>query len=309
MKDNYYSFNTYLRKKFGQRIQRISIDAGFNCPNLDGALSKEGCIFCNNKGFGTYAASGKTITEQITESIDFYKKRLGVNKFIAYFQSFANTYDELKNLKQRYDEIRKFPDIVGLFISTRPDCVDEERLQLIADYRKDYLVWIEYGLQTTHNHILSSINRNHTYESFLGALNLTRKYEINVGVHMILGLPGATYQDMIEDAQRISCLDLQGIKFHILHVLSGSGLEHIYKQGKVKLLSEDEYVRIVCDFLEKIPPSWVILRMASSALGDYLIAPQWMSKKQKIIKNIQTELKRRGTCQGNSYASLSCKNK
>jgi hypothetical protein len=309
MKNSYYSFNTYLKEKFGQRIQRISIDAGFNCPNLDGTLSKDGCVFCNNKGFGTYAGSRKTISEQITESIDFYKKRLGVNKFIAYFQSFTNTYDELENLKQRYDQIRKFPDIVGLFISTRPDCVDEEKLQLIADYRKDYLVWIEYGLQTTHNHILSSINRNHTYEDFLKALNLTRKYEINTGVHMILGLPGATYQDMIEDARRISCLDIQGIKFHILHVLRGSGLEHIYEQGKVELLSEDEYVRIVCDFIEQIPPSWAILRLVSSAFSDYLVGPQWINKKQKIIKDIQTELERRGTYQGYSYASLSCKNK
>lgn len=154
MAERFYSFNKYLKEKFGERVHRISIDAGFNCPNINGTLSDQRCIYCNNKGFAKYAGTPKSIEEQIEESIIFYRKRMGVNKFIAYFQAFTNTYADIETLQERYDTIRKFPDIVGLFISTRPDCVDKEKLSLIAQYSNDYLVWIEYGLQTTHNRIL-----------------------------------------------------------------------------------------------------------------------------------------------------------
>ena len=309
MEGKYFSFNDYLKGLFGQRVQRISLDAGFNCPNVDGTLSKQGCIYCNNQGFSHYTRLKKTVDEQIFESIDFYKKRLGANKFIAYFQSFTNTYDELKNLKKKYDEIKKFPEIVGLFISTRPDCIDEEKIKLISEYKKDYLIWIEYGLQTTHNHILKAINRNHTYEDFLTALDLTRKYEINVGVHVILGLPSANYEDMIKDAERLSKLDIQGIKFHILHVLQSTILEQMHKKSQIKFLSEKEYIKIICDFLEKIPSSVAILRLVSTAFSEYLIAPQWINQKQKIIKGIEKELAKRGTYQGVYHEGIGSKSR
>ena len=306
MQGRFYSFNNYLKEKFGQRVHRISIDAGFDCPNLDGTLDKDGCLYCNNKAFGTFARVKRTVKEQIEESIQFYSERLRVKKFIAYFQSFTNTYANLQILREKYDIIKKFPQIVGLAISTRPDCVDEEKIKLISKYRKDYLVWVEYGLQTTHEHILHKINRQHTYKDFLHALELSRKYGINVGVHMILGLPLATYEDMIEDARRLSKLDIQGIKFHILHILKDTGLEKMNRRRELNLLSRPEYVRIVCDFLERIPSFWVILRLVSTAFSDYLVAPSWINEKAQVIEDIKKELKRRGTYQGYYLGCKQC---
>lgn len=306
MQERFYSFNRYLRDKFGQRVQKISLDAGFGCPNIDGNLSTDGCVYCNNKGFGKYARLGKSVEEQIEDSITFYGQRLGVKKFIAYFQSFTNTYADLEILKEKYDLIRKYPQIVALFISTRPDCINEEKIKLIADYQEDYLVWIEYGLQTTHNRILNLINRNHTYEDFLSALDLTRRYKINVGIHLILGLPSLTYGDMLVDIERIASLDIQGIKFHVLHVLKDTKLEELYRKGEINLLSQKEYIGIICDFLERLPKSLVILRLVSSALGDYLIAPLWMNDKHRVLEGIRKELEKRGTYQG-YYAPLALK--
>ncbi|MCQ9204923.1 MAG: TIGR01212 family radical SAM protein [Omnitrophica bacterium] len=307
--ERFYTFNRYLRGIFGERVQRISLDAGFDCPNLDGTLDENGCIYCNNKAFARYCGYKKPLEEQISESIKFYSKKLGVKKYIAYFQSFSNTYAEVYQLRQRYEVIRKFPQIVGLSISTRPDCVDEDKLKFISGYNKDYLVWIEYGLQTTNNYILEKINRCHTYEDFLKAYLLTRKYKINVGVHLILGLPSATYKVMMEDARRISELDIQGLKFHLLHVLVGSKLEELYKQKEVELMSLKEYVRLVCDFLERIPPKVAILRLVSTASRDYLLAPFWMNDKVKVIEEIKKELHKRNSYQGDFCESISCENK
>ena len=296
--DGYYSFNRYLRNIFGERVQKISVNAGFDCPNLDGKLSRDGCVYCSNSGFGLYAESIKSVEDQISESIKFYERRLGVRKFILYFQSFTNTYANLTVLQEKYDVIYKFPRIVGLFIATRPDCVDEEKLKLIAKYQKKYLVWIEYGLQTTNNLILKAINRNHTYEDFLKILPLTRKYGINVGLHLILGLPQATCEHMMNDAANISFLDIQGVKFHVLHILKGTYLEKLYANKEIKLLKLDEYVNIICDFLEKIPASIVILRAVSDAFLDFLVAPLWISRKGAVIAEIHRELKKRNTYQG-----------
>lgn len=297
MKEPYYSFNRYLRGIFKERVHRISIDAGFDCPNLDGHLSNEGCIYCNNKAFGTYVRKNIDVSEQIKQSIQYYSKKLGVKKFIVYFQSFCNTYSDVKTLKERYDVIKDFPEIVGIFISTRPDCIDEEKIRLISSYKDNYLVWMEYGLQTTHNDLLAAINRGHTYEDFLSALALTRKYNINTGVHMILGLT-ACYEKIMEDAKRLASLDIQGIKFHVLHVLKETKLHKIYQEDKITLLSESEYVKIICDFLERTPQDKVVLRLVSSASQEHLIAPLWMNKKNEVILKINKEFALRNTWQG-----------
>ncbi|MDD5585223.1 MAG: TIGR01212 family radical SAM protein [Candidatus Omnitrophica bacterium] len=301
MNESFYSFSAYLRGLFGERVHRISLDAGFNCPNLDGHLSTAGCAYCNNKGFSVYAQSAKPLTQQIEESIAYYKTKLKVNKFIAYFQSFSNTYAAKEVLKEKYDTIKKFPEIVGLCISTRPDCVDSEKLELIASYQEKYLVWVEYGLQTTHNRVLANVGRNHTYEDFLKALALTRAFNVNVGVHMILGLPSASVEDMLTDAERISYLDIQGIKFHALHVFKDTALERQYNDGKITLLNSRDYITILCDFLERLPKTWVILRLISTANPKYLVAPRWINDKTKIIEGIKEELEKRGTRQGSRY--------
>ena len=296
--DYFYSFNKYLRKKFGERVHRISIDAGFNCPNIDGTLSNKGCIFCNNKAFVKHDHKFKSIEEQIEESIKFYHKKMGVNKFIAYFQSFSNTYADIKTLQKQYDTIKNFPNIVGLFISTRPDCIDKEKISFLSQYTHDYLVWIEYGLQTTHNHILKQINRNHTYKDFLKACELTRKYNINVGVHVILGLPSQKHEEIISDSKRLANLDIQGIKFHVLHVLKNTTLESIYQEKKIQILTKDEYINYLCDFLERIPKKFIILRLVSTASKNYLIAPEWMNNKGTLKNEVMQEFKQRKTNQG-----------
>lgn len=308
MEKRFYSFNQYLREKFGKRIHRISLDAGFSCPNIDGTLSKQGCIYCNNKAFSIHTRKIIPLREQIVQSISYYKRRMKVTNFIAYFQAFTNTHASIDDLREKYNVIRDFPEIVGLFISTRPDCIDKEKLILISQYQREYLVWIEYGLQTTHNRILTLINRNHTYEDFLKTLELTRSYGINVGVHIILGLPQQSYEEMMIDAKRLASLDIQGIKFHILHVLKDTLLENWYREGRLNLLSKEEFVRIICDFLEIIPPHFVILRLVSTANPAYLIAPKWINQRSEVLHQIEKELEKRGTYQGYRYRyeSTSC---
>ena len=315
MKERFYSFNNYLKGVFGQRVHRLSLDAGFSCPNLDGTLGSSGCIYCNNRGFSRYAYTDTALESQIEGSIKFYNKRYGVKKFIAYFQAFTNTYASMENLSQAYEVIRRYPQIVGLTISTRPDCVNEEKIKLIFQYSKDYLVWIEYGLGSTQEHLLRAINRNHSYQDFLKALKLARSYGVNVGVHLILGLPSQTHSEMLEDAKRLASLDIQGIKFHVLHVLKDTPLEKMYQSKKVNLLAKEEYVKAAADFLERIPQSFVILRLVSDAPAQYLVAPSWINRKQEAIEAIKKELEKRGTYQGyylknslQKHESISCKN-
>jgi hypothetical protein len=260
-----------------------------------------GCVYCNNKAFSVYAGKRLDIKDQIIQSIEYYKKKMGVNRFIAYFQSFTNTYGEIDTLRRTYEVIREFPQIVGLFVSTRPDCIDEEKIKLISEYKKEYLVWIEYGLQTTQDKVLALINRNHSYQDFLNAYTLTKKYDINIGAHIIIGLPTQSYEDILSDAEQLSRLDIDGVKFHILHVLKNTELEVWHREGRVKLLNKDEYVRIICDFLERIPPRFVILRLVSSANPVYLVAPQWINKRAEVVEDIKRELERRNTYQGYLY--------
>jgi hypothetical protein len=304
MNERFYSFNSYLRQTFGERVHRISLDAGFHCPNRDGTLSDEGCIYCNNKGFSPWTGSPKKVEEQIKESISYYGRRFQARKFLAYYQAFTNTYARAQELRNAYGIIRKFPEIVGLFISTRPDCVDEEKMEVIADFARDYLVWIEYGLQTTQNQLLRTLNRNHTYEDFLRALELTRKYKINVGAHIILGLPGEDFEDIMTDARRLGRLDIQGVKFHVLHVLADTKLAAMHRENRIKLFTQEEYVKAVCGFLEYLPSTCVVLRLVSTASSRYLIAPEWINRKAEVIQAIQKELEQRGTYQGYRHEDI-----
>jgi len=305
MSEPFHSFNRYLRTLYTERVHRISIDAGFSCPNIDGHSGYDGCIYCNNKGFVRCDSRQATIAQQIEASIAFYRQRLGVRKFIAYFQAFTNTYADIAILQKTYDTIKSFPEIVGLSIATRPDCVDEEKIKLIAGYKERYSVWIEYGLQTTHNRLLALCGRHHTYEDFIAALQLTREYDIACGAHMIIGIPTQTDEECMEDVNRIAGLDIQGIKFHVLHVLRGTKLEDMYQQGTIKLLDEHVYIRLICDFLERIPARMVILRLVSSAAREYLIAPLWINNRHAVKIKIIDELRKRGTYQGCLYNKVS----
>lgn len=318
MKDRFYSFNSYLREQFGVRTRKISVNAGFNCPNLDGSLSDKGCIFCDNKAFSRFANSNPIpIEEQISKSMEYSRARFKAEKFIVYFQSFSNTYGNIDFLKKQYDIVKKFKDIAGISISTRPDCIDDEKLSLIESYSKDYSVFIEYGIQTGHNKTLKFINRNHTFEDFKKAVELTAKRaNIKIGAHIILGLPGETKEDMLSTAKVLSKMPLWGLKFHCLHVVKGTALEKMYNEGKIypvrdklssdsckssngaNLLSEDEYIDVLIGFLENTPKDRVILRLVSDADRELLIAPLWVNEKQRILKKIEEEFKKRNTYQG-----------
>jgi radical SAM protein (TIGR01212 family) len=302
MEEYFYSFNNYLQSKFGERIQRLSLNAGFTCPNRDGKISSEGCMYCNDKGFSPFANTRLSLTQQIKKSMDYASKRYKAKKFIAYFQNATNTYAPLPKLKKAYDVIREFPDIVGLYISTRPDCVDEKSLNLIGSYCKDYDVWVEYGLQSTHDRSLRLINRGHSFHDFVRAAQMTKERNIKVGAHIILGLPGETKEDMLKTAAKLMKLPISGLKFHMLHILKNTRLESYYKWGSVRLLTFKEYVNTICDFLEMISPECVILRLSSDARDDFLIAPKWINRKSEVITEIKNEFKRRRTKQGHNYS-------
>ena len=296
----YYPFSQYLKERYGTRVRKISLNAGFSCPNKDGKLGREGCIFCNELGFSPFAKGGLSLEEQIERSIKRSKDKDGARKFIAYFQNATNTYASCRELKQAYDAIKGYSEIVGLSISTRPDCVDDEKLDLIESYKDDYEVWVEYGLQTAHDRTLESVNRGHTFPQSLEAIKKTAQKGINIGAHVILGLPGESREDMIATAKEISNLPVAGVKLHVLHVLKDTELERLYHEDSVTLLSQDKYVGLVCDFLENLKPDCVILRLVSDAKEEYLIAPKWINNKSLVIRKIEEEFSARGTFQGSS---------
>ncbi len=304
MHNPYYSFNSFLRDKFGERAHKLSLDAGFSCPNIDGSKSGKGCIFCNNRSFSRFVSNRRIpLKEQIRQSMEYAFKRFKAKKFIAYFQSFTNTYAGVRELEEKYSVIKSFPEIVGLSVSTRPDCVDKEKIKLIKTFTSDYMVWIEYGLQTIHDKSLNFLNRGHNYEDFLKALSLTEGQGVYIGVHLILGILGETKEMMMETARKISKLPLSGVKFHCLYVVKDTLLEDMYDQGGVELLSEEEYADIVCGFLERIPPNWAVLRLVSDADREYLRAPLWVNQKQRVVNRIKQELMKRSSYQGRLFRS------
>ncbi len=300
----YYSFSSYLRNKFNCRVHRLSLNAGFTCPNRDGTLSSEGCIYCNEKGFSRFAGQALPLEEQIESSIRFAGKRYGAQRFIAYFQNATNTYASVDKLRETYDVIKGFPAIAGLFISTRPDCIDDEKLDLIASYTGDYEVWVEYGLQTVHDRTLTLLNRKHNFAQTVDAINRTAAKNIKAGVHVILGLPGESAADMLETAGAIAALPVSGVKFHVLHVLKDTPLENMFKAGRIKLLDMAEYIDIICRFLEHLRDDQVVLRLVSDARSGFLAAPEWQKDKHKVIRAIEMRLEKLDTFQGKACKAV-----
>jgi radical SAM protein (TIGR01212 family) len=299
MQKRYNDFNSYLRNIFGCRVQKISVDAGLTCPNRDGTFSTEGCIYCNSRGSGTGAFKrGLTIKEQLVQGKKVLSKRYKAKKFIAYFQSFSNTYAPIDTLKRLYDEALKVEDVVGLSIGTRPDCVNASILNLLEEYAKSYLVWIEYGLQSANDASLALINRSHNLQCFKDAVFATQSRSIKICAHVILGLPQEKKEHMIETAKTIAGLNIDGLKIHLLYVVKGTKLENRYYQGEYRCLEQDEYAELVCDFLEYLPPAMVIQRITSDPHPEELVAPQWSLKKSETLALIKNRLLIRNTWQG-----------
>jgi len=301
----YNDYNSYLKQRYGCKVYRIGLDAGFSCPNRDGTKGSGGCIYCNADGSrSSYADPKDPIEKQLSSRIEYLKGRYCASKFIAYFQAFTNTYAPTQKLKAVYDLVLPFKEVVGISIGTRPDCIDREKLDLIASYKARYDVWLEYGMQSMHDKTLEAIKRGHTFEAFLSAFDLTKRSGIPVCVHVILGLPGETRADMIATARKISEIKADGVKIHLLHVLKGSALEGLYNEGKVRLLEQAEYAELVCDFLENLSPDIVIQRMTGEGERETHIAPLWALDKLATIDKIRKTLERRGSCQGKVLSAI-----
>jgi radical SAM protein (TIGR01212 family) len=299
MQNRYYDYNTYLRGLFGCRVQKITVDAGLTCPNRDGSVSTGGCIYCNTRGSGTGAhAHGLSITEQLTAGKKALTRRYRAEKFIAYFQAFSNTYAPLAKLKALYEEALAVPDVVGLAIGTRPDCVSAPVLDLLEGLARDRLIWVEYGLQSARDATLTRINRGHDAACFFRAVAATRNRGISICAHLILGLPGESHADMHFTAQRISEAAIDGVKLHALYVVKGTRLADLHQAGEYRCLGQQEYVELACDVLERLSPALVVQRLTGDPHPGELAAPAWCLDKAATLNMIRAELERRDSWQG-----------
>jgi len=299
MRQRYNDFNTYLKNIFGCRVQKITIDAGLSCPNRDGTISTGGCIYCNVRGSGTGAhIKGLSVIDQIVTAKSALFKRYKAKKFIAYFQSFTNTYGPFNTLKHLYEQALSVEDVVGISIGTRPDCVNEPILDLLQGYVENYLVWIEYGLQSANDSTLALINRGHDFNCFKAAVDGTKNRGINICAHVILGLPQEKKVHMIQTARAVADMEIDGIKLHLLYVIKGTKLDKLYRTNKYRCLEQNEYIDIVCDFLERIPKHMVIQRLTGDPHPNELVAPTWSLKKTETIALVRKTLETRDTWQG-----------
>ncbi len=301
--DRYRTYSRYLRELFGERVQKIPLDAGFSCPNRDGTRSRNGCIYCDALGSGTgaYTQQGLSIEQQILRGKHYLGKRYGAKKFIAYFQSYSNTYGPIPRLKNLYDCALAQEGIVGLSVATRPDCVTEATLELLAGYRKRFLVWVEYGLQSAHDVTLRRVNRGHDVACFERCVLSTAKAGLNICAHVILGLPGESREMMLDTACYLASLPVQGVKIHLLYVLQGTPLAALLARGEVRCLEREEYAELVVDFLERLPPGMVIQRLTGDPPSSGFLAPAWARDKRTNLRVIQQTLQRRQTRQGRRY--------
>ena len=304
----YNQFSRLLKDKFGAKVYKITLDAGFSCPNRDGTISSGGCIFCDEGGSFSQAHSNLlSIEQQVQEGIKNLTTRFKAEKFMSYFQAYSNTYKPVKELEKIYNSALKEDKIIGLSIGTRPDCVDDEKLSLIAGYKDDYYTWVEYGLQSVHDKTLKKINRGHDFDCFLRAYEKTKEKGINVCVHVIFGL-WEDHDEIMQTAQKLAQLQVDGVKIHMLCALENTRLAEMYRHGEIDFMSEDEYVSMVCDFLEYLPPNTSIHRLAGNGLKKNLIAPRWLGKKLDCLNKIDREFIKRNSYQGIKYAQTSLQN-
>ncbi|MDH4379126.1 MAG: TIGR01212 family radical SAM protein [Vampirovibrionales bacterium] len=297
----YRSYNHWLQEQFGGRVAKISVDPGFTCPNMDGTKGVGGCTFCDETGSSSRVPiKTESITEQILKTLPKMQDRFNTHRFIAYFQPRTNTYAPVAKLKAVYDEaLAAHPDIMGLAISTRPDCVDEEKLALIASYQQPgRLVSIEYGLQSIHNRSLAAVNRCETVEDFETAYALTQQYGIDHCIHVILGLPGESWEDMMATANQLAAWRVAGVKIHLLVAMNKTMLAKDFEAGRWAPMERNTYIHTVCDFIERLHPECVIHRVAGNGHPLHVLAPRWMTEKFDVMSDIDAEFSRRGTRQG-----------
>lgn len=298
----YHTWNYYLREKFGTKVFKVSINAGFTCPNIDGSISYGGCAYCSKDGSGDFAGNPRdNLVKQFKDIKEMMEKKWPQAKYIGYFQAFTNTYAPLEVLKDKYETILDQDGVVGLSISTRPDCIDDDILDYLAELNTRTNLWVELGLQTVHDQTSNIINRGHGLDVFVDCVKRLRSRGIEVVAHVINGLPGETYDMMIETIRRVSHMDIQGVKIHLLHVIKGTPMVNMLNKGELKLLSKEEYVDLVCDQLEILSQEMVIHRLTGDGKKEDLVGPMWSLKKWEVLNAIDDELKRRDSWQGKFY--------
>ncbi len=298
----YYSLRDHLQHRFGQRVQKITLDAGLTCPNRDGRLGRGGCIYCNDRGSGTGAARrGLDLRQQLAEGIARLSSRYRAQKFIAYFQSFSNTYAPVATLRQLYGQVLEHPQVVGLSIGTRPDCLAPPILDLLQSYLPRWLIWLELGLQSAHDRTLRRLNRGHSVAAFTQALAQAADRGIPVVAHVILGLPGEEKTDMLATARFLADLPLAGVKIHLLYVIRGTALAELYQRGAYTPLTQEAYVDVLVDFLELLPPQMVIHRLTGDPHPQELLAPAWCLDKAAVLQHIKMTFAERRTFQGRRW--------
>ncbi len=291
----YNNLSGYFRKKYGKRLKKICIDGGFSCPNRDGKCGTGGCIYCGERGAGEHIDSALSIREQVSSALAGAKRD---ESFIAYFQNFSNTYAPVDELKKRYDSALIDRRIVALAIGTRPDCIDEEKVKLIASYKDRVDVWVELGLQSANDKTAELINRGYPLSVFEKAVALLKQYDIPIVAHMIIGLPGETGEEAKETARYLGSLGLFGIKIHSIYVMEGTKLADEYRENRYTPPTLSEFVSACAECVGYIPESVVIHRLTGDCPKDMLVAPDWNADKNKILDEIVKEMERRNICQG-----------
>jgi len=295
----YRTLSAWLKNLFGEPVRKITIDAGLGCPNRHPLKGLHGCIFCNPRGSGTGALSqGLSVAQQVDKGIAFLEKRYGTRKFIGYFQSYTNTYAPLDRLESLYEEALQRPEVVGLAIGTRPDCVPDETLDLLGRLAREKLVWIEYGLQSIHDRTLDLIRRGHSSHDFFDAVDRTRQRGIGVVAHLIIGLPGETVEDMVDTAKAVSRQRIQGIKIHPLYVIRGTELARMHALGEYAPLTEKDCIHAILEILKVLPSDMVIHRLTSDPHPMELVTPKWMLDRRQTRKNLMDAMERTNLKQG-----------
>lgn len=295
----YNDYGSWIRSQFNFRIQKISIDGGFSCPNRDGTVSAGGCTFCDNRTFNpSYCNPAKSIREQIQTGKDFFARKYPTMRYLAYFQAYSNTYAPLDTLRRRYEEALSQDGVVGIVIGTRPDCVTEETLDYLEELSRSTFVIVEYGIESVDNATLKRINRGHTFECSRDAIIATHERGILTGGHIILGLPGETAENNIRQAAETSALPLDILKLHQLQIIRGTQLAEDYLSKPFKLYTADEYIDVCIRYIERLRKDLVLERFVSQSPADMLIAPKWGIKNHEFTDRLVNELKRRRTWQG-----------
>jgi len=300
----YNDFSTFLRKYFDCKVQKISLNAGFTCPNRDGVKGKGGCTYCNNQTFNPeYCKTEKSVKEQLEEGRLFFSRKYPEMKYLAYFQAYTNTYSELEELKRKYEDALSVDGVVGLVIGTRPDCMPDALLDYLEELNKRTFLLVEYGIESTNDDTLRRINRGHTYADTVDAVKRTAARGILTGGHVILGLPGETHDDIVSQAARLSELPLTTLKLHQLQLIRGTKMAHEFEEHpeEFHLYEVDEYIDLVIDYVEQLRPDMVLERFVSQSPKELLIAPDWGLKNYEFTERVKKRMRERDAYQGKLY--------